>query len=344
MTHAATPAVPEFDDAVLKAFLDAELGPAATMRLERIGGGQSNPTFFLDHGARRMVLRKKPAGELLKGAHAIEREYRVLRALYPTDVPVPEPILIHEDPELIGTPFYLMARVDGRVFSDCALPGLEPAERHALYMAMADTMARMHAVDPADVGLGDYGRPGNYFARQVSRWTGQLAGFSGPKVPEFEQLADWLADHMPADDGRVSLAHGDYRLGNLLFHETEPRVVAILDWELSTIGHPLADLGFCCIPWVTAPDEYGGLLGLDIAALGIPSLDAFVDRYVAAAGDMSRLEPFHVAFALFRFGVIFAGIADRARAGNAAGENASELEPLARRFAIRALEVIGQDG
>lgn len=341
MMHPAAATPPEFDEAVLKAFLDAELGPADTMRLERIGGGQSNPTFFLDHGARRMVLRKKPAGEILKGAHAIEREYRVLQALFPTDVPVPEPILIHEDPELIGTPFYLMARVEGRVFSDCALPGLEPAERHAIYMAMADTMARMHAVDPEAVGLGDYGRPGNYFARQVSRWTRQLEGASGSTSAEFERLADWLADNMPADDGRVSLAHGDYRLGNLLFHPSEPRVVAILDWELSTIGHPLADLGFCCIPWVTSPDEYGGLLGLDIATLGIPSLEAFVDRYMDEAGDMPPLAPFHVAFALFRFGVIFAGIADRALAGNAAGDNASELAPLAQRFAVRALEVIG---
>lgn len=333
---------PEVDAAVLKAFLDAELGPADTMRLERIGGGQSNPTFFLDHGARRMVLRKKPAGEILKGAHAIEREYRVLQALFPTDVPVPEPILIHEDPELIGTPFYLMARVEGRVFSDCALPGLEPAERRAIYMAMADTMARMHAVDPDAVGLGDFGRPGTYFARQVSRWTRQLDG-SGSQSPEFERLANWLADHMP-DDGRAALAHGDYRLGNLLFHPSEPRVVAILDWELSTIGHPLADLGFCCIPWVTAPDEYGGLLGLDIASLGIPSMDAFVGRYMEAAGDVAPLAPFHVAFALFRFGVIFAGIADRARAGNAAGDNASELGPLAQRFAVRALEVIDRPG
>ncbi|MGX1096285.1 phosphotransferase family protein [Amorphus sp. MBR-141] len=334
---------PEVAAAVLKPFLDAELGPADTMRLERIGGGQSNPTFFLDHGARRMVLRKKPAGEILKGAHAIEREYRVLRALFPTGVPVPEPILIHEDPDLIGTPFYLMARVDGRVFSDCALPGLEPAERWAIYMAMADTMARMHAVDPDAVGLGDYGRPGTYFARQVSRWTRQLDG-SGSKSPEFERLAKWLADHMPVDDGRAALAHGDYRLGNLLFHATEPRVVAILDWELSTIGHPLADLGFCCIPWVTAPDEYGGLLDLDIASLGIPSMDAFVGRYMEAAGDVAPLAPFHVAFALFRFGVIFAGIADRARAGNAAGDNASELGPLAQRFAVRALEVIDRPG
>ncbi|MGX1309118.1 aminoglycoside phosphotransferase (APT) family kinase protein [Amorphus suaedae] len=335
---------PEFDQAVLKAFLDARLGAADTMRLERIGGGQSNPTFFLDHGARRMVLRKKPAGEILKGAHAIEREYRVLQALFPTDVPVPEPILIHEDPDLIGTPFYLMARVDGRVFSDCALPGLEPAERQAIYMAMARTMARMHALDPEAVGLGDFGRPGNYFARQVSRWTRQLDGSSQAKSPEFERLADWLADNMPADDGRASLAHGDYRLGNLLFHETEPRVVAILDWELSTIGHPLADLGFCCIPWVTSPDEYGGLLGLDIAALGIPSLDAFVAGYMDEAGDMPPLEPFHVAFALFRFAVIFVGIADRALAGTAAGANAAALAPLAQRFAVRALEVIGQDG
>jgi len=331
----------DFDPARLKDFLDDRFGPSGDLVLERIGGGQSNPTYFVEHGGRRMVLRKKPAGPILKGAHAIEREYRVLSALRATDVPVPATILLEEDGGLLGTPFYLMERVEGRVFSDCALPGVDPTERRALYEAMAETMARMHAVDPPAVGLGDYGRPGSYFERQVARWTRQLEGFAGEPIRELERVAVWLDDHMPEDDGRAAIAHGDFRLGNLMFHPSEPKVVAILDWELSTIGHPLADLGFCCIPWVTAPDEYGGLAGLDIDALGIPSMAEFVAYYRASApSGTPELAPFHVAFALFRFGVIFAGIADRVRAGNAAGENAGDLEPIARRLGVRALEVI----
>ncbi|WP_212524720.1 phosphotransferase family protein [Actibacterium sp. MT2.3-13A] len=330
----------DFEPATLKAFLDDSFGAEAVFELERVRGGQSNPTYFVTHGAERMVLRKQPNGPILKGAHAIDREFRVLQCLHPADVPVARPILYHPDPALLGTPFYLMERIEGRVFSDCALPGLDPAERHALWMALADALAAMHAVRPDEVGLGDFGRPGNYFERQIARWTKQWQGSSSDPIPELDRLAEWLPANLPPDDGAVSLAHGDFRMGNMIFHPTDPRVIAILDWELSTLGHPLADLGFCAMPWHTSPEEYGGILGLDHAALGLPTEAEFVARYMARNPGTSPLLPFHKAFALFRFAVIFVGIADRARAGTAAGHDAAQMAPLARRFAIRGLEVI----
>jgi len=288
-----------------------------------------------------MVLRKQPAGPILKGAHAVDREFRILSALAATEVPVPKPILYCGDAELLGTPFYLMERVDGRVFHDTALPGIEPAERRLIYFAMAEALAGLHAVRPDTIGLGDFGRPGSYFERQLARWTRQWKESPASDMPDLDRLSDWLAANLPADDGHVAIAHGDFRLGNLMFHPSEPRVVAILDWELSTLGHPLADLGFCSMPWVTAPDEYGGILGLDHAALGIPGREEFTARYFGCAVPTAPLRPFHVAFALFRFAVIFVGIADRARQGTAAGEDAARLAPLAARFASRGLEVAG---
>ncbi len=329
----------DFDPARLESFLRGRFGEAA-MALERIGGGQSNPTYFVDHGEKRMVLRKKPAGPILRGAHAIDREFRVLEALAPTGVPVPEPLLYHEDDALLGTPFYLMERLDGRVFHDCSLPGLSRRERRAIYFAMAETMARLHAVVPKDVGLGDYGRPGNYFERQIGRWTRQLRESPSERISALEKVAEWLPQHLPADDGRVSIAHGDFRLGNLLFACDRPEVIGILDWELSTLGHPLADLGFCSMTWHSSPDEYGGILGLDLAELGIPTQHEFLERYFAHAAPTAPLERFHLVFSLFRFAVIFIGIADRARTGNAAAPDAAAVAPLAGRFARRALEVI----
>jgi len=232
-----------------------------------------------------------------------------------------------------------MERLQGRVFEDCALPGIDPEERRAIYLGTADAMAKMHAVDPAQVGLGDFGKPGNYFARQVGRWTKQLHGSTGEPIPELHQLSRWLQENLPEDDGQSRIAHGDFRLGNLMFHPTEPRVIAILDWELSTLGHPLADLGYCCMTWHTTPEEYGGIRGLDLKALGIPSKEEFVARYDAQS-DSGKLTDFHVIFSLFRFGVIFVGIADRARAGTAAGKNADQLAPLAQALGRRGLELL----
>lgn len=331
----------DFDPEALQATLDAELGRDPMEELSRISGGQSNPTYFVTHGGRRMVLRKQPNGEILKGAHAIDREYRVMKALGAQGVPVPEMIHYHEDASAIGTPFYLMEQLDGRVFGDCSLPGLEPDERRAIYDAMAQAMAQMHAVDPETAGLGDFGKPGNYFERQVARWTRQLRASEQGGGPELKRLADWLAENLPEDDGLSVVAHGDFRLGNMMFHSSEPRVIAILDWELSTLGHPLADLGFCGMTWHTAPDEYGGILGLDREALGIPDLATFEAEYHTRAQPTPPLRDFHVIFSLFRFAVIFVGIADRARAGNAAGSNAEEVGPLAQTFARRAVDLAG---
>ncbi|MEZ5802714.1 MAG: phosphotransferase family protein [Rhizobiaceae bacterium] len=332
--------IPEFSVDRLDDFLAARFG-RAPLGIERVGGGQSNPTFFVQYGARRMVLRKKPAGPILPGAHAVEREYRVLKALETTDVPVPKTILLCEDTGIVGTPFYLMERLEGRVFHDASLLEVEAGERREIYFAMADAMAKLHAVRPDAVGLGDYGRPGNYFARQIARWSRQYEESPGERIPALDQVIEWLRKNQPDDDGCVAIAHGDFRLGNMLFHPTEPRVVAILDWELSTLGHPLADLGFCCMPWRSAPDEYGGILGLDRKALALPAEDEFVARYYASAVPTPVLTSFHVAFALFRFAVIFVGIADRARAGNAAGSDAEKVAPLATSFAIRAAEAAG---
>ena len=329
----------DFDAKVFQDFLALKFGAGETS-LERISGGQSNPTYFVTHGGRRMVLRKQPAGPILRGAHAVDREFRVLQALAKTDVPVPEAILFHDDPALLGTPFYLMKRVEGRVFSDCALPDCTPNERRALYLSMAETLARLHAVRPDAIGLGDYGRPGNYFARQIARWSKQWAESPSEPIPALDALVEWLPDNMPPDDDCVSIAHGDFRLGNMLFHPSEPRVVAVLDWELSTLGHPLADLGFCAMPWHTSPDEYGGILGA--VSEGIPSEAEFVAHYYAHAQNTPPLTPFHVAFALFRFAVIFVGISDRARAGSAASQDAAKLGPLAARFAERGLEAADQ--
>lgn len=330
----------ELDIRALTRWFENKLPGAGALRLERINGGQSNPTWFADWGTHRFVLRKKPDGDILPGAHAIEREFRVMRALAATDVPVPGALWLEEDTTILGTPFYVMERIEGRVFEDCTLPGLAPQERREIYLDMARTLARLHAVRPEEIGLGNFGRPGNYFERQISRWSAQYEAQNQLRIPALDQLVKWLPENLPADDGANAIAHGDFRLGNMLLHPREPRVVAVLDWELSTLGHPLADLGFCVMPWLTAPEEYGGILRTDWAARGIPTPEEFVAEYMAHARHKAPLLPFHMAFALFRFSVIFVGIANRAKSGNAASADASELAPLAERFAIRALEAI----
>lgn len=307
--------------------------------MERIAGGQSNPTFFVTFANRRLVVRKQPPGELLPSAHAIDREYRIISALARTGVPVPPALLYCSDPEPIGTPFYVMERVDGRIFHDCTLPGVSRDERREMYRAMAATLATFHGIDYAAVGLGDYGKPGNYFARQISRWSKQWQLSRTREDANVEKLIAWLPGHIPQDD-RTTLVHGDYRIGNLMFHPTEPRVVAVLDWELSTLGHPLADVAHTAIAWLTAVDEYGGLIGVDIGARGIPTLDEYIADYNAAACLPIDLTNFHKAFALFRWTCIFEGIAARAKAGNAASDDAAQAGQLAAIFARRAVDNI----
>jgi len=324
----------------LDAFLRTAVpGVEGALRLERIAGGQSNPTFHVSYDNRRLVLRKQPPGDLLPSAHAIDREYRVISALAATDVPVPPALLYCTDRAVVGTPFYVMERVDGRVFHDCTLPGTSPADRRAMYASMAQKLAAFHNVNFRAVGLGDFGKPGNYFARQIGRWTRQWQLARTREDLNIERLISWLPEHIPADD-ITSLVHGDYRIGNLMFHPTEPRVVALLDWELSTLGHPLADVAHSAIAWLSAPDAYGGLLGRDLETLGIPDLEHYKTDYAAAARHNAQLTSFHMAFALFRWAAIFEGIAARAKAGNANSESAVATGRLSAGFARRAAELI----
>lgn len=324
----------------LQAWLHVELpGLRGPMRLERIGGGQSNPTYFVSFDEREMVLRKQPAASLLPSAHAIDREFRVMQALAASELPVPKMILYHADRDLLGTPFYLMERLQGRVFPNCELPGMSPAERRAIYLAMAETMARLHKVDWAGIGLSDYGRQGGYFSRQIARWSQQWESTKTADSADIDRLVPWLRAHLP-DESETTLSHGDFRLGNLMFHPSESRVIAVLDWELSTLGHPLADVAFNCMAWRTLPSEYGGIRGLDLAALGIPSEADYLRHYYRLSGRRDGVTAFHFAFALFRMAVIFQGIAARAASGNAAGENAAEVGTLAQAFTRRAVEFI----
>ncbi|MBP2231054.1 aminoglycoside phosphotransferase (APT) family kinase protein [Azospirillum agricola] len=311
--------------------------------LERISGGQSNPTFFVTSPTHRLVLRKQPAGTVLPSAHAVDREHRIQEALRGSDVPVPRMVHFCGDASVIGTPFYVMERLDGRVFADCRLAEAPREERAAMYRSAAEMLARLHAVDWRAAGLDGYGRPDGYFERQVARWTRQWTQSRTRELPEIERLIEWLPRHFPAA-GPATIAHGDFRIGNLMFHPTEPRVVAVLDWELSTIGDAMADVAHFALTWETRPDEYGGLLGEDLAAQGLPSQADFLSWYGAAGGRAERFTLFHTVFALFRFAVIFEGIADRARNGNAASAEAADVGRLSANFARRAVELTGGGG
>ena len=324
----------------LEAFLKGAIeGLTGEMRLEPIAGGQSNPTFFVSFDNRAMVLRKQPEGKVLPSAHAVDREFRIMQALAATDVPVPKMLLYHAGREVVGTPFYVMERLQGRIFSTYAAPELDSSERRAIYLAMAETMARLHKVDWAAIGLADYGRPGSYFTRQIARWTRQWNMSRTRENADLERLIAWLPSNIP-DESETSISHGDFRLGNLMFHPTEARVVGVLDWELSTLGHPLADVAFNCIAYHTLPSEYGGLLGLDLAALGIPSQADYLAHYYQHSGRRDGVTGFHFAFALFRLAVIFEGIAARAAEGSAVADNAAEVGQLGRAFAARAVEFV----
>jgi aminoglycoside phosphotransferase (APT) family kinase protein len=304
---------------------------------EKFPGGQSNPTFKLTADGRSYVLRRKPPGELLPSAHAVDREFRVIRALQDTDVPVPRTHVLCEDESVIGSMFYVMEFMEGRIFWDPLLPEAgSNEERGAFYDAMNKTMAALHSVDVDAVGLSDYGKPGNYFERQLARWTRQYRASETGTVPNMETLITWLSANMPEDDGTVSLVHGDYRLDNMMFHATEPRVIALLDWELSTLGHPLADLANQCMAWMLPRDSaMKGLGGVDRAALGIPSDEEYIARYCERTGR-AGIENwnFYLVFSLFRLAAIVQGIKKRALIGTASSQEADArgnlVEPLSQ--------------
>lgn len=323
-----------FPCAELAAYLRANgLSRAQEVCVAPLTGGQSNPTWLLDDGTRRLVLRKKPPGALLASAHAIDREYRVMRALQGSGVPVPEMLAYCEDESVVGTPFFVMEFLEGRVFVDQSLPGLSPLERSAIYRDMNRVIAALHGQDYAALGLESFGKPGNYFARQIGRWSRQCTESTLPLPAAMQRLMDWLPQHIPADD-ETTLVHGDYRMDNLVFHPTEPRVIGVLDWELSTLGHPLADFAYQCMAWRIPPSLWRGIGGLNVAQLGIPSEGEYVNMYIRTTGrDPSAHWEYYLAYNLFRMSAILHGIAQRATTGSAAAVDAVETgrkaEPLA---------------
>jgi aminoglycoside phosphotransferase (APT) family kinase protein len=323
------------------------------LTIEQFKGGQSNPTFKLITPNNTYVMRSKPgpAAKLLPSAHAIEREYRVMKALGAQGLPVPQMLGLNVDETLLGRAFYVMSFMEGRVLWNQALPGMSPAERGAIYDEMNRVIAQLHTVDVAAAGLADYGKPGSYFERQIARWAKQYQASITTPIDAMASLIDWLPAHMPAsarDDRRVSVVHGDYRLDNLVFHPSEPRVLAILDWELSTLGHPLADFSYHCMSWHIPPGAFRGIGGLDHAALGIPAESDYVRRYCERTGfatpdELARDWNFYLAYNLFRMAAILQGIAKRVEDGIAssaqareAGAGARPLAELGWRFAQAA--------
>lgn len=301
--------------------------------LSVLAGGQSNPTFLLDAGISKYVLRKKPDGPLLASAHAIDREYRIMKALGNSDVPVPKMHFYCEDLEILGTPFYIMEYVQGRVLVDQALPGYTPQERTAIYEEMNRVISRLHKVDFQSLGLGDYGKSGNYFERQINRWTRQCVESDIEVNDSMRQLMNWLPKNIPAGD-ETTIVHGDYRMDNLIFHPTEPKVIAVLDWELSTLGHPLADFFYQCMSWDIPHSLWRGIGGLDLNELGIPNRDKYIELYQKNTGrKITGNINFYIAYNFFRMAGILYGISHRAKLGNASSPDAeltgSKAGPLA---------------
>ena len=350
----AVSAAHAIDIEALSAWLSTHLeGFQGPLRIEMFKGGQSNPTYKLITPHQSYVMRAKPGpvAKLLPSAHAIEREYRVMKGLASTDVPVPHMYALCEDESIMGRAFYIMEFMEGRVLWDQSLPGMTPEQRAEIYDEMNRVIAALHSVKFADQGLADYGKSGNYFERQIGRWSKQYVASVTQPIPEMDQLMAWLPANMPAsarDESRVSIVHGDYRLDNLMFHPTEPRVIAVLDWELSTLGHPLADFSYHCMSW-HIPAELGrGIAGLDIAALGIPAEADYIRRYCERTGlqDIATLHRdwnFYLAYNMFRIAAILQGIAKRVEAGTASsaqakasGDTARPMAELAWSFAQRS--------
>ena len=343
-----------FDSGALAAWMSAYVeGFAGPLSVEMFKGGQSNPTYKLITPGRTYVMRAKPGpvAKLLPSAHAIEREFAVMRGLHGTDVPVARMHALCEDESVIGRAFYIMEFVEGRVLWDQTLPGMTPAERGAHYDELNRVIAALHKVDCAARGLADYGKPGNYFERQIGRWSKQYLASVTQPIAEMDRLIEWLPTHMPAsarDDGLTAIVHGDYRLDNVIFHPSQPRILAVLDWELSTLGHPLADFSYHCMAWHIPPGSFRGIGGVDLASLGIPSEQDYIRRYCERTGlaTPEQLAPdwnFYLAYNMFRIAAILQGIAKRVEAGTASsaqarasGAGARPMAELAWSFAQKA--------
>jgi aminoglycoside phosphotransferase (APT) family kinase protein len=327
-------------DAWAKANVEGWRGPST---IKKFPTGQSNPTYLIEAASGRYVLRRKPPGKLLKMAHMIEREFRVLKALEGVSYPAPRALALCEDEGVIGTAFYLMAFVDGRVLWDPALPDLKREDRAQVYEAMNEGLARLHSIDVGAAGLSDYGKPGSYFTRQYQRWTDQYRASETARVEDMERLIAWLADKVPADDGRVALVHGDWRIDNMIFDSNSPRLLAVLDWELSTLGHPFADLAYQCMQWRLPNGRYRGLGGIDRAANGIPTEDEYVAAYCKRMGfEAIPNWTFLVAFSFFRSIAIHQGVYKRSLDGNASNpelaRQVGESVPFVARIAWKGVE------
>jgi len=315
---------PPLDEEALGDWLSANLpGFEPPFALTKFPAGQSNPTYLIAAKSGEYVLRRKPFGPLLQSAHAVDREYRLLSGLSPLGFPVPRPLALCTDAAVIGAIFYVMEKAEGRPYSDGSLPGFEPARRAAIYFAMVDTLADLHGIDPQAAGLGDFGKPGNYFERQVARWTRQYRDSQTDDLPEMEHLIAWLPASLP-EQARTSIVHGDYRIDNVVFSGT--RLTAVLDWELATLGDPIADFSYFAMQWVLPADGAAPLGGLDLEALGIPSLDAISERYRSRSGIAvaARLD-WYFAYNLFRLAGIVQGIKKRLLDGTASHANAAEI-------------------
>jgi len=315
-----------FDEAALERWMAATIPDfAGPMTVSQFKGGQSNPTYLITTPGRDYVLRRKPPGVLLPSAHAVDREFRVISALHAAGYPVARPWGLCEDPEVIGTAFYVMDRVQGRILWNLGLPDQSPDQRRAIYEAQVDALADLHKLDPEAIGLGDYGKAGNYFARQVGRWTKQYRASETESIAAMDRLIDWLPQGLP-EDGPARIVHGDFRLDNLILDPERAQVRAVLDWELSTLGDPLADISYFLIAWVIPSSERNGLAGLDLAALGIPSMDEVIARYCARTGraGLPQLD-WLLSYNLFRLAAICQGIGGRVRDGTAASPHAAAM-------------------
>ena len=331
----------KFDETKLADYMEAHVeGYEGPLTVRQFKGGQSNPTYQLITPGRKYVMRRKPPGKLLPSAHAVDREYRAITALGTVGFPVPRTFCLCEDTDITGTMFYIMDMVEGRILWEPLMPGYEPEDRRQTYAAMNETLAKLHMIDYEAIGLGDFGRPGNYFSRQISRWSKQYVASETETIVEMNKLMEWLPESVP-EDASTSIVHGDYRLDNMVLHATKPQVEAVLDWELCTIGHPLGDFTYHLMQWIMPGQGTGGGTGsiqtADLGALGIPTLDEYIKMYCAHTGrDGIDNMDFYFAYNFFRLAGILQGIAGRVRDGTASSEHAKRMSENVRPLALEA--------